>query len=173
MENREIFSQRLKKLRSNLKKTQKQFAELVNSTPATISAYENSTKNPSLDVVMNIAKRCGVSVDWLCGLSNKESYVEVYSSYADVLKTLLEIEKALPFIILDSCDAGKLIYGTRKGISFLSDNMDGFLTELKKYKDLLSAGSIDNDIYQACIEKLLRDSSGFINDANGELPFQQ
>ena len=48
MDNREIFSERLKELRAQTGKTQKQFAQFVESTPATISAYENATKTPLL-----------------------------------------------------------------------------------------------------------------------------
>ena len=48
MDNRELFSERLKELRAKTGKTQKQFAQFVESTPATISAYENATKNPLL-----------------------------------------------------------------------------------------------------------------------------
>lgn len=56
IDNKEIFAERLRQLREKMKKTQKEFAEEVGSTPATISAYENATKNPSLDIVLNIAK---------------------------------------------------------------------------------------------------------------------
>ena len=44
---KEIFSTRLKELRMQTQKTQKEFADMVESTAATITAYENATKNPS------------------------------------------------------------------------------------------------------------------------------
>lgn len=72
MYNKKIFSERIKEIRNARNETQKEFAKFVNSTAATISAYENGTKNPSLEVVANIANKCNVSIDWLCGLSDKK-----------------------------------------------------------------------------------------------------
>lgn len=167
----EILGKRIKELRSKLNMTQKEFAKLVGCTSATLSAYENGSKSPSLEIVRGIALNCNVTIDWLCGLSEKENISDTCSTYSDVLSILLEIDKILPFIVINSDDVGKVIYGASKSIAFKSTQMNKFLIELEKYKRLLSEESIDQDIYQACIEKLLRDSDGFINDANGELPF--
>ena len=59
---KEIFSARLKEVRIQTGKTQKEFADMVESTAATISAYENATKNPSLEIVISIAEKCNVSI---------------------------------------------------------------------------------------------------------------
>jgi len=65
-----ILAKRIKELRTSLKLTQKLFAEKVGCTAATLSAYENGSKSPSLEIVKNIAEKCNVSIDWLVGLSN-------------------------------------------------------------------------------------------------------
>ncbi|MCM1257982.1 MAG: helix-turn-helix domain-containing protein [Roseburia sp.] len=44
MRNWEIFAKKLKEIRLQTGKTQKEFANMVESTAATISAYENATK---------------------------------------------------------------------------------------------------------------------------------
>lgn len=103
MGNREIFASRLRKIRQQTGKTQKEFADMVMSTAATISAYENSTKNPSLDIVMNIAEKCHVSIDWLCGLSEKQTYSETFSTYKDIIEILFEIDEQVG-IFLESVD---------------------------------------------------------------------
>lgn len=159
MENREIFASRLREIRQQIGKTQKEFADMVMSTAATISAYENATKNPSLDIVMNIAKKCNVSIDWLCGLSDKKRVDDEPTTYSDILKILLDIDKILHFKIVDPDLSRKDIWSSAKCIVFDSDTMSNYLKELGKFKDLLKKKSIDNDIYQACIEKLLRDSN--------------
>ena len=67
------FSKRLRELRESLNMTQREFADYVGFTQATLSAYENSLKIPSLDIVMRIASKCKISIDWLCGFSNVKS----------------------------------------------------------------------------------------------------
>ncbi len=91
MGNREIFASRLREIRQQTGKTQKEFADMVMSTAATISAYENSTKNPSLDIVMNIAEKCNVSIDWLCGLSEEKGLKPEIKTYKDIAVRILEL----------------------------------------------------------------------------------
>lgn len=56
MEQFNILAQRLKTLRNEMNMTQVQFAKKMGFTQATLSAYENSQKKPSLDIIMDIAK---------------------------------------------------------------------------------------------------------------------
>lgn len=91
MGNREIFATRLKEIRTQTGKSQKEFATMVQSTAATISAYENATKNPSLDIVMNIAEKCNVSIDWLCGLSNQKELKPEINNFKDFAIRILEL----------------------------------------------------------------------------------
>lgn len=79
MEQDNIFAKRLKesRLRTGLK--QADLAEKAGITAASISAYESADgtkgKNPSLENAKAIAKALGVSLDWLCGLSDSNSDV--------------------------------------------------------------------------------------------------
>lgn len=91
MSNRETFSIRLKEVRLQSGKNQKDFADMVQSTAATISAYENATKNPSLEIVMKIAEKCNVSIDWLCGLSEQKELKTKINSYKDIALKILEL----------------------------------------------------------------------------------
>ena len=91
MGNKEIFASRLREARMQTGKTQKEFADMVESTAATISAYENATKNPSLEIVMNIARKCNISIDWLCGLSEEKGLIPKIETYKDIAIKVLEL----------------------------------------------------------------------------------
>ena len=71
MELKNIFSERLKKLRHNKKMTQIEMAEKIGVTPATLSAYETGVKSPSLSVAYDIATKNNASLDWLCGIESE------------------------------------------------------------------------------------------------------
>ena len=64
---------------------------MVQSTAATISAYENATKNPSLEIVMNIAEKCNISIDWLSGLSDQKELKPEIKNYKDIAIRTLEL----------------------------------------------------------------------------------
>ena len=61
------FAERIKTLRFSLGKSQKEFAEFIGIPQPSMSAYENGKNNPTLEVLINIADKCNVSLDWLCG----------------------------------------------------------------------------------------------------------
>lgn len=91
----EILGTRLKLLRKRLKVNQIEFSKMIGISSATLSAYETGVKNPSLAVLKNIAETCNVSIDWLCGLSEKESLSsdDSIKTYSDIIKMLVEMEK--------------------------------------------------------------------------------
>lgn len=101
MNGNEIFAMRLKEIRLQTKKNQKEFADMVQSTAATISAYENATKNPSLEIVKGIAEKCNVSIDWLCGLSDQKELKPEINNYKDFAIKILELLEldVFPYLI--------------------------------------------------------------------------
>lgn len=78
-----IFGKNLKKLRSTMNMKQKEFAELLGIPQPSISAYENGRNQPTLDVLITIALRCNISIDWLCGLRPEQSLPNS-QSFADL-----------------------------------------------------------------------------------------
>lgn len=60
---------RMKELREQLGYRQKDFAELLGIKPTTYNGYECGTHAPSLDILVQIARKCGVTVDYLLGLT--------------------------------------------------------------------------------------------------------
>ncbi|MGN0664790.1 MAG: helix-turn-helix domain-containing protein [Negativibacillus sp.] len=64
------FGAKLKQLREARKMTQQQLADKLELTKSSVSAYENSAKYPSIEVLIRIATIFDVSADYLLGLSD-------------------------------------------------------------------------------------------------------
>lgn len=153
MSNENLLSLRIKELRTSLNLTQKEFAELINVSTVSVSSYETETKSPSLDMVINIATKFNVSIDWLCGLSNKKNSIDNFSTYYDVLETLAKLcsvkytDSDKPLISIDfitnlaSCNQVARL--TIEGDSVIST----FLKNWKKMYTLLEENVINEDIY--------------------------
>lgn len=71
------FGQRLKELRKNAGLTQKQLAEKIWVTKATVSYYELSERTPSPEILVKIAKTFHVTTDYLLGLEKQQKYLNV------------------------------------------------------------------------------------------------
>lgn len=158
-----LFSNRLKILRTERNMTQKKFAEFVGLTPVTLSAYENGNKNPSLENAKNIAIHCDVTLDWLCGLSNNRTPTD-FSYYSDIIRILLKIDKKTPLVF--AYEGSDFENSNEYYFSFCSDKMQKYIKNYYKYSILYKEGMIDADIYNACIEKLLRDSHVIIDESD-------
>jgi len=64
---------RLKALRESRHLSQKEVAERLGLTRATISAYERNTKTPSVDILVKIALLYHSSTDYILGLEDRTS----------------------------------------------------------------------------------------------------
>ena len=82
-----VLSVRIKQLRKEIGLTQRKFSKMVGCTAATLSAYENGSKSPSLEIIKRIAENCNVSIDWLIGLSNKKETEPEIETYSDIFKS--------------------------------------------------------------------------------------
>ncbi len=65
----EIFSKRLKELRTAAGYTQQQMADILNIRQQSYARYENNTGEPNLSTVAAISKILDVSCDYLLGTS--------------------------------------------------------------------------------------------------------
>lgn len=68
------FGEKLKALRIEKGLTQQQIAEKIGLVKGSISAYEQSAKYPSIDVLIKLCDLFGVSADYLLGLSDSIEY---------------------------------------------------------------------------------------------------
>jgi transcriptional regulator with XRE-family HTH domain len=69
--NSQIFSRRLRELRGDVNKSK--FGRLLGiSNPSTYHNYEQG-RIPDSQTVKDIAEKCGVSVDWMLGMSDEKN----------------------------------------------------------------------------------------------------
>lgn len=55
-----------------LHQTQEEFAELIDVTPETISNLERSVVFPSVQTIIKLAEKCGVTTDYLLGIKHDD-----------------------------------------------------------------------------------------------------
>ena len=65
-----MFPRRFKELRQKKKISQKQLADSLSLSRATISAYESGKRTPDIDTLQQIANYFEVSTDYLLGSTN-------------------------------------------------------------------------------------------------------
>lgn len=65
-----MFSQKIKELRKRDELSQISFAENIGFSQAAISAWENGTREPGIEALIQIAKYFNVSLDYLVGESS-------------------------------------------------------------------------------------------------------
>lgn len=66
------FGEKLRSLRLEHKMTQQELADRLDLVKGSISAYEQSKKYPSIEVLIKICKVFNVSADYLLGLSEDD-----------------------------------------------------------------------------------------------------
>ncbi len=140
---------RIKELRTSLSMTQKEFSECVGCTAATLSAYENNSKSPSLEIIKTIAEKCHVSIDWLCGLVDKKNLSGDYDTYGDIASVLLKIDDRINLVL----DEKKISdYESYTGIFFEDSILNSFLEEWNEASNVLNNTSINKDITKTMYE---------------------
>lgn len=71
------FGSRLRELRKSKSLTQKQLAEILGITKASVSAYETCAKHPSVEVLIAICAFFHVPSDHMLGLNDVDNF-ELY-----------------------------------------------------------------------------------------------
>lgn len=178
----EILGSRLKLLRKKMNLNQVEFAELIGISPATLSAYETGAKNPSIGIFKIIAEKCHVSIDWLCGLTEKESYNDEIETYADViillnkllsnkiLKAYLSSERDPEYESFGFDDDACPMIGT---IAFDNKLLTEILYEWKRYRNVGDDVAMNESINKMWIDQALN-KYGYSLKTNEEydaLPF--
>ena len=65
-----VFSKRLKELRKNAGLTQTELGNMVGVTKVSICCYENGTRTPTLDTLIDLADSLNTSLIYLLGSDN-------------------------------------------------------------------------------------------------------
>lgn len=88
------LGEQLKQLRKERKMTQATLAEHLGVSIAAISAYENNSRLPSYDKLLQIAKVFCVSIDWLLDKRDKSiSTIDVTGLTQTQINTIQDIVK--------------------------------------------------------------------------------
>lgn len=135
-----IFSERIKELRRNSGKTQKEFSAYLGIMPKTLSGYERGAVEPSLKVAQNIAEKCSVSVDWLCGRQEKSSPAPELETVGDAAEVLLQVAGRVGIMCY--------VNGT---FAFQNGILNVFMSDLVKMYELKVRGTITQDMYKSWI----------------------
>lgn len=169
-----ILAQRIKQLRQSQNLTQKEFAEKVGCTAATLSAYENGSKSPSLEIVKGIAQTFGVSLDWLCGLSENETTDKKPETFADIimiLNSMLNVKDLNAFLafIQDPDFWGPEEDAPYVGaIAFNNETITSLIKEWIKYRELGIDDELNKNINQMWLDQIRKKHNEPITC---ELPF--
>lgn len=139
----QIFSDRLKTLRQSLNMTQQEFISDIGITASALSAYEKGQKNPSISVVKRISEKYNVSIDWLCGLSEKKQLSNIYTTYGEIAAELFKIDNSLEMTFER---IKKTEYNSYTCISFEDPIFDTFLQEWNDATNVLYNTSINKAI---------------------------
>lgn len=147
-----MIPERLKELRANLGMTQRAFASSLDVTPPTYSAYETGANMPPVNFLMKIHDKYKVSLDWLCGYSDRK-HGSITGTYADAIRTMLDlIEKGI-IIVSEEGD----IYGNYSHeLDFAEKRVKGFFSEWIRMSQLTEQKTIDEELYNLWLEKQLK-----------------
>lgn len=70
------FGGRLRRLREEKRMSRTEFAEFLDIPQPSLYTYEKEIVEPSMSRLIQISKRCNVSIDWLCGQSDIRNFTE-------------------------------------------------------------------------------------------------
>ena len=127
--NNVTIGNRIKELRTSKNLTQEDIAKMVKVSKATISNYEKGKVSPPIELLIKLAERYDVSIDWLCGLSNEE--IPRLMSYGDAFFRLVEIDKVIGFSVEDVT-----FFSNLRGTAVLFDST---LTKaLEEYQEMVN-----------------------------------
>ena len=150
------FYSRIKRLRQNTGLSQKEFAEKIGVAAATLSAYENGVKWPSLQTAKKIAEIFNVSIDWLCGLTDKMNDMPdpKPKTFGDVFRLIAELDKLINNDLIYDVEEGKSsvanVYSpfSTPIIRFPDSELKVLFSSWAKMKEVLYNGDLPPDVYE-------------------------
>lgn len=139
-----MICKRLKEARRKRCITQTELACMIGLTPATISAYESevNTKIPSARRLIQLSRALGVSLDWLCGVSDN------LTTYQDIIRIFEQLGETSLFSIQCADEKAWILFEDKV--------LCEFLTAWKKVYDVFKSGVIDEELCSAWISRELK-----------------
>lgn len=102
-----MFGERIQQLREEYGDTQKQLAEYLGVSRQTVSNYEIEKHHPDYDILIKIAKRYNVTVDYLIGNSNIKNYDKYVTNFKNYPKSIINIIESICSLV-DNKDLDKI-----------------------------------------------------------------
>ena len=144
------------------------------NTLLTLSAYENGSKSPSLEIINGIAEKCNVSIDWLCGLSDRKTSSNIPQTLADIFEMLFLIQENSEIQIYANeddvfirntdnevcCIERSIIHE----IGFQPYTIDSFMEDWQKMHDMYLSDKIDEEVCALWKEKTLKKAMSYLPD---------
>lgn len=167
VEFKKLVGRRIKEVREKSGISQAELASNIGVGAASVSSYEKGSSSPSLSVMVEIAKCCNTSIDWLCGVENNS--MEKEANLSSLIMELLRLDMFDVFEIDYYLEAGPVEGSSSKTAKlFFSDvssahfditpeneTFFSFFQDWLKMRQLYKSGSIDSEVYQLWIEKTL------------------
>lgn len=88
-----LFTERFKELQGDRLHTE--FADFLGISRQTVGFYHNGDRLPDALTLVKIARKCGVSADWLLGLSDKKEHDVSISEYTGLTESSIEAIRKL------------------------------------------------------------------------------
>lgn len=179
---KELCVARMKAARDKKNMTIKELAEQCGVSVSAMNRYLSMASTPTMDVAATMAQVLGVSLDWLCGLSNEDGQAEKFTT-GKIVRLLSEL-LANP----TRGDGKKAEYAANfdddprsVGILYIEQSKIPRSIDFQswsKFIDLYRNGTIDADMYTAWVEKkaseldeVILPLSGFTAVESDVLPF--
>lgn len=134
------FTKKMRECRINLGITQKELAKRTHLAPATISAYENGVKSPTLDNAIAIADALGMSLDDL------RDSVPRRITYVDVFKAMMLFIKSLKAEIYDERSGGI-------ALMFRDATTKEMLSNIRTIKKCFGTSEAEKELYKLWYDK--------------------
>ena len=166
------FAERLRELRARLGLSQKSFAERVNISPTSLSAYETGAKSPTIQIAARIAGVCRVSLDWLCGLPNDTSTpaaIDMEGALHAFGQAFLSVSQ-LNLVQMTDLQGDIQLCVTSDSQAVLH-----YIDAVKSLSQLNHDTTLDDDMYLACIDTACKKAAKKYEDEqrweDSEVPF--
>ena len=162
MDDKNIFSERLKELLHSNNMTQTELSDSLGISSSMLSYYIRGIKQPSVNILKLIAKKFNVSIDWLLGLEEpKDKELKTYADMIKLLIPLLRYPEVWNLVrTYEPMNDGYYYANQNDRIPFdnlqTNDNiiMD-FLDNYRKMTEILENNSIPEDLYNLWINDRL------------------
>lgn len=158
----QTFSERLKEFRISLGLTQAQFVEGLDITASALSSYEKNLKNPSISVAKRIAEKYNVSIDWLCGLTDKKENNEKLITYADMIRMIIQLCDIETGLNIWELEYEKEYYDfneinvSKAYLKTIDNVITSFFKDWTQMYNLYKSGTIDKHLYKLWISDRIK-----------------